>query len=379
MDARLFKNSTSGKVIRTKDGYWAFLPNPLPPKLVWDAGLSRLISEASLSLGTLKGLGETLPNPHLLIYPFIRREAVLSSRIEGTISSLSDLLLFEATQIEKQKDVREVHNYVKALEYGIRRLKDTPLNLKLVSELHGILMKDVRGGRANPGKFRDKQNWIGLPGQGVNQAIYVPPPPSQMKKALGQLKRSLLSQESLPSLIHAALLHYQFEAIHPFLDGNGRVGRLLIILYLHQHDLLPKPLLYLSAFFERHRSHYYGQLLDVSRRGAWRSWIEFFLRGVITQSRDAVQKSRLLVNLQQDHRREILAKHLSPTAARVLDLIFMRPVINIDSAAKALNLTFPAVSKAVNQLEGVRILKETTGKKRNKIYVAQRILKVLEE
>lgn len=379
MDAKLFKNSSAGRVIRTKDGYRAFVPNALPPRLEWDAGLSWLISDASLSLGTLTGLSEILPNPHLLIYPFIRREAVLSSRIEGTVSSLSDLLLFEATEIEKHKDVIEVHNYVNALEYGIRRLKEIPLNLKLISELHGILMKDVRGGRANPGKFRDKQNWIGLPGQGVNEAIYVPPPRLEMKKALDELEKFLVSQKSTPPLIHAALTHYQFEAIHPFLDGNGRVGRLLIILYLNQQNLLPKPLLYLSAFFEQHRSEYYNHLLEVSQRGAWRSWIEFFLRGVITQSHDVVEKSRLLVNLQQDYRRETLAKHLSPTAGRVLDLIFMRPVINIDSAAKALNLTFPAVSKAMKQLEGIRILEETTGRKRNRVYIAQHILKVLEE
>lgn len=379
MDAELFKNSSAGKVIKTTEGYWAFGPNPLPPELEWDTGLSNLISQASHFLGTLVGLGETLPNPHLLIYPFIRREAVLSSRIEGTVSSLSDLFLFEATQIEKQKDVREVHNYVSALEYGIRRLKEVPLDLQLISELHGILMKDVRGSRANPGEFREKQNWIGLPGQRVNEAIYVPPPPREMRKALNQLEKPLCSEESIPPLIKAALLHYQFEAIHPFLDGNGRMGRLLIILYIHQQSLLPKPLLYLSAFFEEYRLEYYKHLLQVSQQGAWRPWIEFFLRGVISQSQDAVNRSRLLVNLQQDYRREILAKHLSPTAGQVLDLIFMRPVINVNSASKALNLTFPAVSKAIKQLEDVQILEEMTGAKRNKVYVAQEILKVLEE
>lgn len=379
MDIELFKGSNAGRVIKTDRGYWAFVPNPLPPELIWDPALSSILSQASHSLGTLVGLGETLPNPHLFIYPFIRREAVLSSRIEGTLSSLSDLFLFEAMQIEKQRDVREVQNYVNALENGIKRLKEKPLDLELIHELHGILMKDVRGGSAKPGEFRNEQNWIGPPGCEITDATYVPPPVNEMTEALSQFGQFLQTDGPIPLLVRVGLIHYQFEAIHPFLDGNGRICRLSIILYLHQQDLLPKPLLYPSAFFERYRRQYYDHLLKVSQQGAWRPWIEFFLQGVISQSQDAIQRSRRLVNLQQNYHKEILAKRLSPTAGQVLDLIFMRPVININSAVKALRLTFPAVSKAMKQLESIGILKEITSGKRNKVYVAQEILKILEK
>jgi len=261
MDMALFQNSPSGRLVRAVDGYWAFVPNPLPPELTWDSPLASLASRADLALGTLSGLGETLPNPHLLIYPFIRKEAVLSSRIEGTQSSLSELLLFEATRAEKQRDVREVQNYVRAMEYGLKRLGDLPLSLRLIRELHAILMEGVRGERATPGEFRQSQNWIGPPGCTLNDATFVPPPVTEMREALDHLEEFLHADTELPPLVELALIHYQFETIHPFLDGNGRIGRLLIALFLCQRGILTKPLLYLSAFFEHHRQEYYQYLL----------------------------------------------------------------------------------------------------------------------
>ena len=247
MDTSLFKNSPSGKLIRATGGYWAYVPNSLPPRLEWDTALVSRISKADLAVGTLSGLGETLPNPHLLIYPFIRREAVLSSRIEGTQSSLSDLLLFEATQVEKRGDVKEVQNYVRAMEYGLKRLNELPLSLRFIRELHSILMEGVRGEHATPGEFRQSQNWIGPAGATLNEATFVPPPVPEMSECLNQLENFLHSDTELPPLVQAAMVHYQFETIHPFLDGNGRIGRLLVTLLLCQRNVLSKPLLYLSA------------------------------------------------------------------------------------------------------------------------------------
>jgi Fic family protein len=379
MDRLLFRNSSSGRLVKTDDGLWAFVPNSLPPELIWDASFSSLLSNAARSLGVLVGLGETLPNPHLLIYPFIRREAVLSSRIEGTRSTLSELFLSESTQVKEQEDIKEVMNYVTALEYGISRLQKSSLSLALVCELHKILMQDVRGVDRKPGEYRDCQNWIGPPGCNKVEARFIPPPVPEMKKALKQLEKFLLSENSISPLVKAALIHSQFETIHPFHDGNGRIGRLLIILFLHKRKLLPKPLLYLSAFFEKYSNEYRDLLLKVCQHGAWRAWIEFFLRGVIDQSQDAIMRARHLVKLQESYRKKVHEEGLSPSAGRVLDLIFMRPVINIKSGAKALKLTFPAVSKAMKQLERVGILRETTQAKRDRVYEASEILKILEE
>jgi Fic family protein len=379
MDSALFKNSPSGRLVRAIDGYQAFVPNPLPPKLDWSDALVSLTSKADLALGTLSGLGENLPNPHLLIYPFIRKEAVLSSRIEGTRSSLSDLLLFEATKAERQSDVKEVQNYVNAIEYGLKRLEELPLSLRLIRELHAILMEGVRGERATPGEFRQSQNWIGPPGSTLDNATFVPPPVPEMKDALDQLEKFLHANTQLPPLIELALVHYQFEVIHPFLDGNGRIGRLLITLFLCQRSILNKPLLYLSAFFERHRAEYYGRLLEVSQRGAWRSWLEFFLQAVVNQSDDAVHRARRLLELQRTYHQTSLAKHLPPTAAELVELIFVKPVLNVRVAQESLKVTYPGAQKAINALEQQGILVEITGGKRNKAYAAKKILDILEE
>ena len=373
MDAALFKSSSSGKVVRATGGYWTFVPSPLPPDLEWNTALVSQISKADLAVGTLSGLGETLPNPHLLIYPFIRREAVLSSRIEGTQSSLSDLLLFEATKVEKQRDVKEVQNYVRAMEYGLKRLNDLPLSLRFIRELHGILMDGVRGEHATPGEFRQSQNWIGASGATLNEATFVPPSVLEMQECLGQLEKFLHSDTKLPPLVQAALVHYQFEAIHPFLDGNGRIGRLLSTLLLCQRNVLSKPLLYLSAFFEKHRQEYYELLLKVSSKGAWREWIEFFLRAVAEQSGDAVSRSRRLLALQRNYSQVAREKHLPPTAGQLVGLILMKPVLNTKTVQEFLKVSYPSAQNAQ-----ASILTEITGRKRAKAYSANEILKVLD-
>ena len=379
MDTSLYKNSPSGKLVRAIGEYWAFVPNPLPPKLDWDDDLVAILSKADLAVGTLSGLGENLPNPHLLIYPFIRKEAVLSSRIEGTQSSLSDLLIFEATQVEKWGDVKEIQNYVRAMEYGLNRLNELPLILRFIRELHGVLMEGVRGEHANPGEFRQSQNWIGSPGATLDEATFVPPPVPEMQECLNQLERFLHTKTRLPPLVEAALVHYQFETIHPFLDGNGRIGRLLVTLLLCQRNVLTKPLLYLSAFFEKHRQEYYELLFKVSSTGAWREWIEFFLKAVTEQSADAVTRSRRLQVLLRSYTQLARDKHMPPTAVRLVEFILMKPVINARTAQEFLKVTYPAAQKAISLLEEAGVLTEITGRKRDKAYAANDILRVLDE
>ena len=378
MDTQLFKNSPSGKLVRATGGYRAFVPNPLPPKIDWDEGLVSSISNADIAIGTLSGLGETLPNPRLLIYPFIRREAVLSSRIEGTQSSLSDLLLFEATNVERQRDVKEVQNYVRAMEYGLKRLNELPLSLRFIRELHGTLMERVRGEHATPGEFRLSQNWIGTSGATLNEATFVPPPVTEMQECLDHLEKFLHAKTKLPPLVQSALVHYQFEAIHPFLDGNGRIGRLLSTLLLCQRNVLSKPLLYLSAFFEKNRQEYYELLLKVSSSGAWREWIEFFLTAVTKQSGDAVSRSRHLLELLRSYSQVVRDKHLPPTAIQLVELIFMRPVLNIKTAQEYLKVSYPSAQNAISLLQEAGILTEITGRKRAKAYSANKILEALD-
>ena len=379
MEPSQFTEACWGRVVRTPRGHWAFVPNPLPPPLEWTDSLVSLLSRADRALGELSGLGENLPNPHLLIYPFVRKEAVISSRIEGTQSSLSDLLLFEATKVEKQRDVREVQNYVKALEYGIKRLEELPLGLRLIRELHGILMEGVRGERATPGEFRRSQNWIGPGNCPVEEATYVPPPVSEMMEALDGLEKFLHGDPELPQLVQLALIHYQFEAIHPFIDGNGRIGRLLVSLFLCQRGILAKPLLYLSAFFERYRQEYYSRLLRVSQRGEWREWLEFFLRAVVEQCHDALARSHRLLDLHRSYYERSLERKLTPAARQLMELVFRVPVVNTRSVQASLGLTFAGARKVIEVLERENILEEVTGRKRNRAYAAGEVLRILEE
>jgi Uncharacterized conserved protein len=271
------KKSPSGNVIKTLAGYKSFIPNPLPPQFEWDNALVSSLSRADHILGMLAREGARLPNPHLLMRPFIAREAVLSSKIEGTQATLGEVLAQEAGFVTGRNpdDLQEVHNYIIALNYGIERLKEFPLSLRLIKEIHEKLMQGVRGSHATPGEFRRSQNWIGIPGCTLNTAKYVPPAPDELMNCLGSFEQFLYDR-TFPPLIHIALCHYQFEAIHPFLDGNGRVGRLLITLLLIERNLLPAPLLYLSAFFEATRDEYYKQLFDLSSRGAWHNWFSYF-------------------------------------------------------------------------------------------------------
>ena len=375
-----FTEEKNGQLIKTQLDYWAFSPNPLPPKLALSWELVNQLSEADRALSELAGTARTLPNPHLLIGPFIRREAVLSSRIEGTQASLSDLLFFEASGSvdPKAPDAREVANYVKAMEYGLVRLKKFPLSLRFIREIHERLMENVRGDHLTPGEFRRSQSWIGPNGCTLMEATYVPPPVDEMEKALGQFETYLHAPSTVPILIRLAAIHYQFEAIHPFLDGNGRIGRLLITLLLCKEGALSEPLLYLSAYFERYRTEYYRLLLAVSQAGRWIDWISFFLRGVAEQARDALARSDRLLQLWESYRAEFQSARSSALQLRLVDQLFGYPAITTNQAAKLLKVTHRSAQLNIEKLIRKGILKEATGKQRNRVFVAPQIVKIIE-
>jgi Fic family protein len=375
-----FMPKAAGKVVKTAQDYWAFVPQPLPPVLEIDWELAGKLSEADRSLSELAGIARTLPNPHLLIAPFVRREAVLSSRIEGTQAGFSDLLFFEAAPSARPaiEDVKEVANYVSALEHGLARLKDLPVSLRLIREMHERLMHGVRVDSITPGEFRRSQNWIGPPGCTLADAAFIPPPVAEMTQALSDFEKYLHAPPVFPPLVRLALIHYQFEAIHPFLDGNGRIGRLLITLLLCVEGLLPQPLLYLSAFFERHRQEYYRLLMAVSQSGAWTPWIAYFLRGVAAQSSDAVKRANLLLSLRQRYREKMQSARSSALLLQMVDDLFSTPALDVSSASKRLNVTPRAAQLNVDKLIQSGILKEATGRRRNRIFVAAEIIDIIE-
>jgi len=378
MNPRDFQSPDAGRVIQTLQGYAAFIPAPLPPKLVYDEKLVVTLSRADAALSELSGLGRQLPNPHLLIAPYLRREAVLSSRIEGTRASLSDILLDElqSSTPKQDADIREVRNYITALEYGVERLRDLPLSLRLVCELHDKLMKGVRGEYATPGEFRRSPNWIGAPGSTLANAVYVPPPPDEMTKVLGDWEVFLHTRGQIPDLIQCALMHEQFEAIHPFLDGNGRVGRLLITLFLIERERLSQPLLYLSAYIEAHRQEYYDLLQRVRTHGDWPAWLHYFLSGVTETARDAVSRAGELMDIREQFRNRLSDKF---KALALLDALFVNPYITAARAAKILGVSNPTARQTVEILEENGMLEEVSGRQWNRVYLARPIMNVFDK
>lgn len=380
MQARDFVKDAPGQLVLTLQGSLSFVPSPLPPPLPLPSwALFRRVSEADRALSELAGIGRTLPNPHLLIRSFARREAVASSRIEGTRAGYSDLLLFEIEEEEPPaSDVREIANYARALEYGLERLRDLPVSLPLIREMHEHLMQDVRGEDKRPGQFRRDQVWIGPPGCTQETARFVPPPPDAMEDAARDLEKYFHAPSELPPLVRLALIHYQFEAIHPFMDGNGRIGRLLVVLMMCAEGLLSQPLLYLSAFFERNRAAYYDGLRAVSQKAAWSEWIDLFLEGIVSQSRDAVRRSGLLLELRADMRERLQSNKAPTSTLRLLDDLFSHPATSIRGAEKRLGMTYKGAQLALDRLVAHDILHEATGRTRNRIYVASQIVRVLE-
>lgn len=369
-----------GHLAETIEGELAFVPSDLPPRLQWSSQLVSALSDADRAIGQLHGIGLNLPNPDLLITPFLRREAEMSSRIEGTQAQVRDIYLFEMQEPDVQTevpDVKEVSNYVRALDHGLKRRAELPVCLRMIRELHGILLEGVRGEKDRPGEFRRSQNWIGSRGCILRDARYVPPPPREMESCLDALEKFINAPDrDIPVLVWLAMIHYQFEAIHPFRDGNGRIGRLLLILLLCAEGVLNRPLLYLSAYFERNREEYYERLLRVSTRGEWNEWLLFFLRGIVEQSLDAFERSRQLMALQQQFHERLKSKR-SALQIRLIDFLIERPVITIVFVRKHFQVSYVTAKNNVNRLVKAGILKPFGDARRNRPFIAEEVFGIL--
>lgn len=365
-------STRAGRYVRQPAGYRAFIPAPLPPNppLAIGGELQALLSHADRALGRLDGSVLTLPNPDLFVFMYVRKEAVLSSQIEGTQSSLQDLLAAEAQLFDVllPRDVDEVVNYVRAINYGLARLPELPVSVRLIREIHAELMRGARGGRLQPGDLRSSQNWIGPAGCMLNTATFVPPPHYVVPEALGELEKFLHGEDELPPLVKIALTHVQFETIHPFLDGNGRVGRLLITFLLTERGVLHKPVLYLSHYFKRNRQAYYEHLQAVRDRGKWEAWLAFFLRGVVEVAGEAADTARRILQLREAHRTAI-TEHLGRAAAnghKVLESLFDRPIVTVNNIQKMTGTTYASANSLVARLVKLGVLSEMTGYARNR-------------
>lgn len=378
------RDDRAGRYIQQPAGYDAFVPAPFPPAdIAMEPPLLRLNSKADLELGKLVGATSILPNPDLFVFMYVRREAVLSSQIEGTQASLMDILEYEASlrNTATRIDVAEVSNYIAALHYGLERVKDLPPSLRLIREIHGRLMDGVRGGEPakTPGEFRRSQNWVG--GPSPESARYAPPPVPVMNEALDQFEKAIHARSDYPLLVEIGLAHAQFETIHPFLDGNGRMGRLLITFLLCHHRVLDEPLLYLSIFFKQNRQEYYERLQAIRDKGDWEGWLTFFLEGVATVAIEATSTARKIVELREEVREQI-AQHMGRRASRahqLLDGLFQNPVVNVKDVERMTDLSQPAANALTTALAEVGILKELTGQRRNRVFMFETYLSLFEE
>jgi Fic family protein len=375
----------AGVYQRQLSGYSAFMPAKLPPAPPVElAGeLQSLLSQADRALGRLDGSVQTLPNPDLFVMMYVRKEAVLSSQIEGTQSSLQDVLAAEAKMLASSphSDVDEVFNYISAMNYGLERLVSLPVSTRLVREIHERLLSGVRGHHLTPGETRTTQNWIGPGGCTLSEAAFVPPPPNDVPALLGDLEKFIHNDTSLPLLIRVGLVHAQFETIHPFLDGNGRVGRLLITFLLCEKKVLLKPVLYLSHFFKRNRSSYYDHLQAVRDHGAWEAWLHFFLRGVLEVSKEATDTARVILALREQHR-QLITDHFGRAAAnghRVLEYLYQRPIVSVGEIQTLIGTSYPAANNLVNQFKQHAILHEMTGQKRNRKFLYQSYFQLFQD
>jgi Fic family protein len=369
------KEGRAGRYVRQLAGYKAFIPSDLPPDpaLEIDAEMQGLLSRADRALGRLDGSIQTLPNPDMFVMMYVRKEAVLSSQIEGTQASINDLLKAEADIYDQNmpKDVDEVVNYVSAMNHGIQRLGELPLSVRLIREIHEKLLHGVRGHQLQPGELRRSQNWIGAGGSNLQTASFVPPPHEVAARALSTLEKFFHEDDHIPPLIKIGLAHAQFETIHPFLDGNGRVGRLLITFFLYEKQLLIRPVLYLSHYFKAHRQEYYERLQATRVDGDWESWIKFFLKGVGDVSEQATETAREIVSLREEHRAIIAEKfgNSAGKAHRVLEHLYRRPTVSINNIRDELEISFPNASALVDKFVENSMLFEMTGQVRNRRFL----------
>lgn len=373
----------AGVLRRQPEGFNAFVPSRFPPADLHLDPLADVLERATLSLGRLVGSAEILPDPDLFVYMYVRREAVLSSQIEGTEASLVDLLEYEAQagEAERRIDVREIANYIDALRFGLERVETLPLSLRLICEIHGRLMKGVRGGEPakTPGEFRRSQNWIGGPSPAT--ARFVPPPVGEMTTSLHELEAFVHSDSPLPILIRVGLAHAHFETVHPFLDGNGRIGRLLITFILVHEQVLREPILYLSIFFKRHRQDYYDRLQAIREKGDWEGWLAFFLEGVAVVSEEATRTAQRIVGLREEVRGEVNQRlgRRAGSALVLIEELFRNPIVNVKRVAEVTALSQPAANALTNALAELGILRETTGKKTYRMFAFERYLELFEE
>ncbi len=385
LNAPIAESNRAGRYVRQPGGYRAFIPAPLPPDppVALDEPLRTLLSQADYALGRLDGAVLTLPNPDLFVFMYVRKEAVLSSQIEGTQSSLQNLLAAEArlNDPDAPDDVSEVVSYVRAMNHGLKRLAKLPVSVRLIREIHAELMRGVRGGRLTPGELRTSQNWIGPAGCTLAEATFVPPPPHEVPNALTDLERFLHAKDDLPVLVKVGLAHAQFETIHPFLDGNGRIGRLLITFLLTERRLLARPVLYLSHYFKRHRTEYYDRLQAVRDQGDWEGWLAFFLRGVAEVAAEAAQTAAAVLRMREEYRNRI-TERLGRAAAnghRIMEKLFDHPIVTVGTVRKWLDVTPAGANNLVNRLVEVGVLREITGYARNRRFRFDPYLRVFEE
>lgn len=379
VEASRFASTPFGSARRTpgRHGYVAYFPRPIPRSVEISTENLLRLADAEAALGRLAGAGRLLPHPLLLVRPYLRREAVASTRIEGTQASLLEVFDAEAGEQPLNADVEEVVNYVHAMETGLQRLRTLPVSTRLLREMHAVILAGVRGRDRQPGEIRSTQNWIGPPGATIETATFVPPPPDELSGLLTDLEQFVHEDPALPPLVQAALVHYQFETIHPFLDGNGRLGRLLIVFFLVVRDRLPEPLLYLSPYFEERRDEYYDALQGVRERGDLERWLALFLDGVRVQATDAIVRAERLIDLREDYRARV--RTVTRGAANdLVDLAFEQPVLNARFVETRLSVTRPAALTALRQLADAGILTQMTGGPRRQLrWRAQQILEVL--
>ncbi len=372
----------AGEFVKQPGGYEAFIPYPLAPDIMYDAELRLLLSKADAALARLDGVTEVLPNPDIFVAMYVKKEALLSAQIEGTQVSLQGVLEFEANLKPKENiaDIREVINYIKAMHYGIDRLQKTDLNLDLINESHKMLIAGTRGSDKKPGKYKDRQNFLGTPGCTILEAAFVPPPPEKIEGLMQDLEKFIGQVDSLPVLIKTALIHAQFETIHPYLDGNGRMGRLLITYYLYWTKSLSRPLLYLSFYLKKFKPEYAENLNKIRYRDEWETWLKFFLKGVIEVSENAIQSAREIIALKDNSIKKLMEHKVGGTnAIKLLDMLFDNPTVSIREVADTLKISGVAANKLVKRMVEIGILAEITGKERYQTFAFVDFIKIIEK
>jgi Fic family protein len=376
------QKNRAGRYVMQSAGYRAYIPKSLPPMppIKYNGELRNLLSEADRALAKLDGIATVLPNTELFIAMYVKKEALLSSQIEGTQASLEGVLRFEAN-LEPSEDIneiKEVVNYIQAMNYGLSRLQDMPMSNRLIKEIHEILIKGTRGTHKTPGEFRKTQNWLGPPGVNLSEATFIPPPPDTLMDLLFNLEEFIHQKDKIPPLIKISLIHAQFETIHPFLDGNGRVGRLLITFYLYWEKILSRPLLYLSFYLKKNRMEYYDSLMKIRLEGNWEGWLKFFLKGVKEVSEEAANSAKEIIILKDSILKTLFDHKISSIyAVGFLNLLFSKPIITSEKLIKELKVSKETANQIIKKFEKLKILKEISGKKRYKKYIFSEYINII--